>query len=89
MTALSARRSTDSRRRVHLAVGTAAAAIVAAATVGVGTLLIPAAPLASDSAPFCSEAYECPQPATDQAVPHSFEPLAAYGSATWNSGMPS
>jgi hypothetical protein len=89
MTSVSAGCSTQSRWRVHLAVGTAAAAIVAAVTVGVGAQLIPVAPLASDTTPFCSEAYECPQPTTDQAVPHGLEPLAAYGPATWNSGMPS
>jgi hypothetical protein len=89
MISVSAGRTVHGRRRVHLAVGTAAAAIAAAATVGVGALLIPVGPPASDTTPFCSEPYECVQPGADQLVPPGFEPLAAYGAATWNSGMPS
>ncbi len=89
MTSSSTGRNTHSRRRVHLAVGTAAAAILAAATVGVGAHLIPADPLAGDTTPYCSEPYECVQPGADQLVPPGFEPLAAYGPPTWSSGMPS
>ena len=87
MTSVSAGRTVHSRRRVHLAVGTAAAAVVAAATVGVGAHLIPVTPPSSDTTPYCSEPYECVQPGADQLVPPGFEPLAAYGPTTWNSGM--
>ena len=87
MTTVSARRTAHSRRRVHLTVGTAAAAIVAAATVGVGAHLIPAGPPASDTTPYCSEPYECVQPGADQLVPPGFEPLATYRPTTGNSGM--
>jgi hypothetical protein len=89
MTSVSAGRATHSRTRVHLAAGAAAAAIVAAATVGVGALLIPADPSASETTPYCSEPYECVQPGADRLVPPGFEPLAAYGPATRSSGMPS
>jgi hypothetical protein len=88
MTSISAGRSTHNPRRVHLAVGTAAA-IVAAATVGVGPQLIPVAAPVSDTTPFCSAPYECVQPGTDQPLPLAFKPLVASGPATWISGMPS
>jgi hypothetical protein len=54
MTTVSASRTTHGRRRVHAAVGTATAAIVATVTFGVDTQLIPANPPASDLAPSCS-----------------------------------
>jgi hypothetical protein len=88
MTSVSAGRAVHSRR-VQLAVGTAAAAVVAAATVGVGALLISADPPASDTTPFCSEPYDCVQAGAAQLVPPGFEPLSAYRPATWNSEMPS
>jgi hypothetical protein len=85
MTTVSAARSTRSRRRLHSAVGTAAATMVAVATVGVGAQFIGVTPLASDTAPYCAGAYQCQQPGTDGLLPRAVDPLVRYGPATWNS----
>jgi hypothetical protein len=89
MTTVNAARSTGNRRRVHSAVGTAAAAMVAVATVVVGAQFIGVTPPASDTVPYCAGAYQCQQPGTDGLLPRALDPLVRYGPATWNSGMPS
>jgi hypothetical protein len=87
MTTVSAGRSTRSPRRVHPAVGTAAAAMVAVATVGVGAQFIGVTPPASDTSPYCAGAYQCVQPYADRLLPHGLDPLVPYGPAMWNSGV--
>ncbi|MDT5076352.1 MAG: hypothetical protein QOJ80_989 [Mycobacterium sp.] len=89
MTTVNAARSTGNRRRAHSAVGTAAAAMVAVATVVVGAQFIGVTPPASDTVPYCAGAYQCQQPGTDGLLPRALDPLVRYGPATWNSGMPS
>jgi hypothetical protein len=89
MTTVSAARSTRNRWRVHSVVGTAAAAMVAVAAVGVGAQFLGVPPPASDTAPYCAGAYQCHQPGTDGLLPHALDPLVPHGPATWNSGMPS
>ena len=89
MTTVRAGRSTRSRRRVHTAVGTAAVAMVAVATVGVGAQFIGVTPPATDTSPYCAGAYQCVQPYADRLLPHGLDPLVAYGPAMWNSGTPS
>jgi hypothetical protein len=88
MTTVSAGRSTRSRRRVHSAVGTAAAAMVAMATVGVAAQFV-GTTAASDTLPYCAEAYQCVQPDADRLLPHGLDPLVAYGPAMRNSVTPS
>jgi hypothetical protein len=89
MTTVSAGRSTRSRRRVHPAVGTAAAAAVAVATVGFGAPVIGVTPPASDTSLYCAGAYQCPRPGAERLLPHDLDPLVQYGPAMWNSGMAS
>jgi hypothetical protein len=89
MTTVSAGRSTRSRRRVHPAAGTAAAAMVAAAAVGVGAQFIGVTPPASDTPPYCAGAYQCLRPGADRLLTHGRDPLVPYGPAMWNSGMSS
>jgi hypothetical protein len=89
MTTLSPGRSTRNRRWVHPAVGTAAAAMVAVATVSVGARFIGVTPPAGDTSPYCAEAYQCTQPYADRLLPDGVDPLVSYGPAMWNSGMPS
>jgi hypothetical protein len=89
MTTVSAGRSTRSRRRVHPAVGTTAAVMVAVATVGVGAQFIGVTPLASDTSRYCAGAYECLRPGADRPLPDDLDPLVPNGPAMWNSGMPS
>jgi hypothetical protein len=89
MTTVSAGRSTRSRRRVHPAAGTAAAAMVAAATVSVGAQLIAVTRPASDTSPYCAGAYQCVGPGADRLLPDGVDPLVPYGPAIWNSGRPS
>jgi hypothetical protein len=89
MTAVSAGRSTRRRRRVHPAAGTAAAAMVAAATVSVGAQFIGFTPPATDTSPYCAEAYQCLQPGAGRLLTHGLDPLVPYGPAMWSSGMPS
>jgi hypothetical protein len=89
MTTVSAGRSTRNRRWVHPAVGTAAAAMVAVATVGVGAPVIGVTPPASDTSPYCAGAYQCLRPDADRLLPDGLDPLVPYGPAMWNSGMPS
>ena len=89
MTAVSAGRSTRNQRRVHPAVGTAAAAMVAAATVGVGAQFIGVTPPASDTSPYCTVACQCLRPGADRLLPDGLDPLVPYGPAMWSSGMPS
>jgi hypothetical protein len=89
MTTVSAARSTGSRRRVHSAVGTAAAAMVAVAAVVVGAQFLGVTPPASDTAPYCAGAYQCQQPGTDGLLPRALDPVVRYGPATWNSATPS
>jgi hypothetical protein len=86
MTTVSAGRSTRGRRRVHPAAGTAAAAMVAAAAVGVDARFIGVTPPASDT---CAGAYQCLRPGADRPLTHGLDPLVPYGLAMWNSGMPS
>jgi hypothetical protein len=88
MTTVSAGRPTRNRRRVHPAVGTAAAAMVAVATVSVGARFIGVTPPASDTSPYCAEAYQCLQPGADRLLPHGPDPLVPYRPAIRNSGMP-
>jgi hypothetical protein len=64
MTTVSPGSSTRNRRRLHPAVGTAAAAMVAVATVGLGARFIGVTPLASQTSPYCAESYQCIQPET-------------------------
>ena len=87
MTTVSPGRCTRNRRRVHPAVGTAAAAMVAVATVSVGAQFIGVTPPASDTSPYCAEAYQCTQPYADRLLPDGLDPLVAYGRAMRNSGM--
>jgi hypothetical protein len=87
MTTVSAGRSTRNRRWVHAAVGTAAAAMVAVATVSVGARFIGVTPPAGDTSPYCAEAYQCLQPSGDRLLPHGLDPLVPFGPAIWNSGM--
>jgi hypothetical protein len=89
MTTVSAGRSTRNRRRVHPAAGTAAAAMVAAATVSVGAQFIGVTPPASDTSPYCAEAYQCLERGADRPLTHGLDPLAPYGPAISNSGRPS
>lgn len=89
MTTVSAGRSTRNRRRVHPAVGTAVAAMVAVATVSVGAQFIGVTPPASDTLPYCAEAYQCLRPGADRLLSHGLDPLVLYGPAMWNSEMPS
>jgi hypothetical protein len=86
MTTVSAGRSTRRRRRVHPAAGTAAATMVAAATVSVGAQFIGLTPPASDTAPYCAGAYQCLQPGADRLLTHGLGTLVPYGPAMWNSG---
>jgi hypothetical protein len=89
MTTVSAGRSTRNRRRVHPAVGTAAAAMVAVATVGVGAQFIAVTPPATDTSLYCAGAYQCLQPDADRLLPDALDPLVPYGPAMWNSATPS
>ena len=89
MTTVSAARSTRNRRRVHSAVGTAAAVMVAAAAVVVGAQFIGVTPPASDTSPSCAGAYECQQPGTDGLLPRAVDPFVVAGPAAWNSALPS
>jgi hypothetical protein len=89
MTTVSAGRSTRSRRRAHPAAGTAAAAMVAAAAVGVGAQFIGFTPPASGTSPYCAGDYQCLRPGADRLLTHRLDPLVPYGLATWNSGMSS
>jgi hypothetical protein len=89
MTTVSAGRSTRSQRRVHPAVGTAAAAMVAVATVGVGAQFIGVTPPAGDISRYCVGAYQCLRPGADRLLPDGLDSLVPYGPAMWNSGMPS
>jgi hypothetical protein len=89
MTTVSPDRSTRNRRWVHPAIGTAAAALVVVATVGVGAQFIGVTPPASDTSPYCAEAYHCLEPDADRTLPHGLDPLASYGPAMWNSGIAS
>ena len=89
MTTVSPGRSTCNRRWVRPTVGTAAAAMVAVATVSVGARFIGVTPPAGDTSPYCAVAYQCLQPGADRLLPHGFDPLVPYGPAIWNSGMPS
>jgi hypothetical protein len=89
MTTFGPGRSTHNRRWVHPAVGTAAAAMVAVATVSVGARFIGVTPPAGDTSAYCAEAYQCLQPGADRLLPHGLDPLVPYGPAIWNSGMPS
>jgi hypothetical protein len=88
MTTVSPGRSTHNRRWVHPAVGTAAPAMVAVATVSVGTRYIGVTPPAGDTSPYCAEAYQCLQPGADRLLPHGRDPLVPHGPAISNSGMP-
>jgi hypothetical protein len=69
MTTVSPGRSTHNRRWVHPAVGTAAAAMVAVATVSVGARFIGVTPPAGDTSPYCAEAYQCLQLGADRLLP--------------------
>jgi hypothetical protein len=89
MTTVSPGRATHNRRWVQPAVGTAAAAMVAVATVSVGARFIGVIPAASDTSPYCAEAYQCLQPGGDRLLPHGLDPLVPSGPSIWNSGMPS
>ena len=89
MSTVSAGRSTRSRRLVHSAVGTAPAAMVAVATAGVAARFVGITAPASDTLPYCAEAYECVQPGADRLLPYGLDPLVAYGTAMRNSGMAS
>jgi hypothetical protein len=89
MTTVSADRSTRNRRRVHPAVGTAAAAMVAVATVSVGARFIGVTPPVGDTSPYCAGAYQCIQPYADRPLPHGLDPLVPSGPAMWNSPTPS
>ena len=82
-------RSTHNRRRVHPAVGTAAAAMVALATVGLGARFIGVTPPASQTSPYCAESYQCIQPYTDRGLPHGLDPLVPSAPAMWNPATPS
>jgi|EndMetStandDraft_3_1072993.scaffolds.fasta_scaffold89262_1 hypothetical protein len=89
MTTVSARHSARSRRLLHGAVETAAAVVVAAATVSVGARVIGVTPPASDTPPYCAAAYQCLQPGVDRVISHRLDPLVPYGPAIWNSERPS
>jgi hypothetical protein len=89
MTTVSASRSTCNRRRLHPAVGIAAAATVAVATVSVGAQFIGITPPASTTSPYYPSACQCLQPGADRVLPHGLDPLVPYGPAMWNSEMPS
>jgi hypothetical protein len=88
MSTVSSGRSTRNRLWVHPAVGSAAAAMVAVVTVGVGAQFIGVIPPASDTSPYCAGAYQCLQPGADRLLPHGLNPLVSYGPAIWNSEMP-
>src|SRR5260221_5454126 len=87
MTGVSGGGSTRSRRRVHRAVGPAAAAMVAVAVVGVGAQFIGVTPPASDTSPYCAGAYQCLRPGADRLLTHGLDPLVPHGLAMWRSGM--
>jgi hypothetical protein len=74
---------------VNAAVGIAAAAAVAVATVGIGAPIIGVTPPASDISLYCVGAYQCPRPGADRLLAHGLDPLVPHGPAMWNSGMPS
>ena len=87
MTTVSPGRSTRNRRWVHPALGAAAAAMVAVATVSVGARFIGVTPPADDTSPYCAGAYQCLQAGTDRLLPHRLDPLVPYGPSMWNSGI--
>ena len=89
MTTVRASRSTRSRRRVNPAAGTAPAAAVAVATVGVGAPVIGVTPPASDTSLYCAGAYHCLQLGANRLLPDGLNPLVPCGPAMWNSAMPS
>jgi hypothetical protein len=89
MTTVSAGHSTRNRRWVYSAVGTAAVAAVAVATVGVGAPVIGVTPPAGDTSLYCAGAYQCLGPGADRLLPDGVDPLVPYGPAIWNSGRPS
>jgi hypothetical protein len=89
MTTVSTGRSTRSRRPVHPAVGTTAAAIVVAATVGVGAQFLGVTPPARDASPYCAGAYQCVEPEADRLLRTGFDPLGPYAPTMWNSGLSS
>jgi hypothetical protein len=69
MTAVSPGHSTYNRRRVHPAVGTAAAAMAGVTTVSVGAQFLGVTPPVSDTSPYCAEAYRCLQPGAGSTAP--------------------
>ena len=87
MTTVSPGRSTRNRRWVHPALGAAAAAMVAVATVSVGARFIGVTPPADDTSPYCAGAYQCLQAGTDRLLPHRLDPLVPYGPSMWSSGI--
>jgi hypothetical protein len=89
MTTVSAGRSTLNRRRVHPAVGAAAAAMVAVATVSVGAQFIGVTPPTSDTSSYCAGEYQCLLPGADRLLRHGLDQLVPYGPAKWTSGTPS
>jgi hypothetical protein len=86
MTTVSADSSRRNRQRVHAAVGTAAAALVAVATVSVGAQFIGVTPPVSDISSFCAGASQCLRPDADRLLPHGLDPPVPYGPAMGNSG---
>jgi hypothetical protein len=88
MTTVNTARSTGNRRGVHSALGIAAAAMVAAGTVGVAAQFLGVTPPARATAPYCAWAYQCQQPGTDGLLPRALDSLVPFGSVTWNSGTP-
>jgi hypothetical protein len=89
MTVVSASRSTRNRLRVHPAVVTAAAAMVAVAAVGVGAQFIAVTPPATDTSLYCAGAFQCVQPDADRLLPDALGPLVPFGPAMSNSATPS
>jgi hypothetical protein len=85
MTTVSADPLRGNRRRVHASVGTAAAALVAVATVSVGAQFIGVTPPLSDISAFCAGASQC-LPDANRLLPRGLDPLVPYGPAVGNSG---
>lgn len=89
MTTVSTDCSPRNRRRLHPAVGTAAAAMVAVATVSVGAQFIGVTPPTGDTSSYCAGEYQCLEPGADRLLPHGLNPLVPYGPAMSISRTPS
>lgn len=84
MTTVGAGRSTSIQRLARTALGIIAGAVIAVATVVVGTQVL------GDTPPslHCAQPYQCVQLSANPLVPQGSNPLAPDKPAMWNSGSP-